>query len=136
MSLILRAEMVSDVGLVRDNNEDAAFTGRRLLALADGIGGMPAGELASDIVVRTFAEADVTIGPGDALHRLRDAATTANEKILRASRADPARDGMGTTATVALLTGDQLAMFHVGDSRAYLSRDHHISQLTRDDTFV
>ncbi len=139
MSLILRAEMVSDVGLFRDNNEDAAHAGRQLLALADGIGGMPAGELASDIVVRTLAEVDAVASPAapaDALELLRQAADTANGEIHRMSEADPANDGMGTTATAVLLAGDQLAVLHVGDSRAYVERDGSLRQLTRDDTFV
>jgi serine/threonine protein phosphatase PrpC len=139
MSLILRAEMVSDVGRFRDNNEDAAHAGRRLLALADGIGGMPAGELASDIVVRTLAGMDADVpadAPDEALELLRRAADTANREIHRVSESDPANDGMGTTATAVLLSGDQLAVLHVGDSRAYVERDGDLQQMTRDDTFV
>src|SRR3954462_1290823 len=109
MSLILRAEMVTDVGLVRSNNEDSALAGRRLLALADGIGGMPAGELASEIVVRTLAGIDTSAperDPESSLDVLRRAADQANREILRVSESDPANDGMGTTATAVLLTGD------------------------------
>jgi PPM family protein phosphatase len=136
MSFILRAEMVSDIGLVRSNNEDSAHAGPRLIALADGIGGMPAGELASDIAVKTLAGLDDTASPDDALKVLRQAAEVANREILRVSTSDPANDGMGTTATAVLLSGDQLAVLHVGDSRAYMQRDGELSQLTKDDTFV
>jgi serine/threonine protein phosphatase PrpC len=136
MSLILRAEMVSDVGLVRTNNEDAAHAGRWLLALADGIGGMPSGELASEIAVRALTAVDASTEPPDALDRLRAAAEAANLEIRQVSESDPANDGMGTTVTAVLLTGEQFAMLHVGDSRAYLRRDGALRQLTRDDTFV
>jgi protein phosphatase len=136
MSFILRAEVVSDIGLVRSNNEDSAHAGPRLLALADGIGGMPAGELASDIAVRTLAGVDDTTPSDEALAVLREAAEVANREILRVSASDPANDGMGTTATAVLLAGNQLAVLHVGDSRAYMQRDGQLSQLTKDDTFV
>src|SRR5258705_2120658 len=136
MSFILRAEVVSDIGLVRSNNEDSAHAGPRLLALADGIGGMPAGELASDIAVRTLAGVDDTTPSDEALAVLREAAEVANREILRVSASDPANDGMGTTATAVLLAGNQLAVPHVGDSRAYMQRDGQLSQLTKDDTFV
>jgi serine/threonine protein phosphatase PrpC len=136
MSFILRAAVVSDIGLVRTNNEDSAHAGRRLLVLADGIGGMPAGELASDIVVRTLAVLDDGPSTDDALSALRLAAEEANRKILEVSESDPANDGMGTTATAVLLSGDQLALLHVGDSRGYLVRNGELSQLTKDDTFV
>lgn len=143
MGWVLHAATVSDVGPVRTNNEDAAHAGRRLLALADGIGGMPAGELASEIVVRVLAElesppvpADTAEGPEEALAVLRTATEAANREILAVSESDKANDGMGTTATAVLLTGDQLALLHVGDSRAYLHRGGQLSQLTKDDTYV
>lgn len=136
MSFSLRTAVVSDIGLVRSNNEDSAHASRCLLALADGIGGMPAGELASDIVVKTLAELDDSSPTSDALGALRAAAETANREILLVSESDPANDGMGTTATAVMLAGDQLALLHVGDSRAYLLRDGELSQLTKDDTLV
>lgn len=136
MSFILRTAVVSDIGLVRSNNEDSAHASHHLLALADGIGGMPAGELASDIVVKTLAELGDAPTDADALGVLSRAAEAANREILQVSESDPANDGMGTTATAVLLTGDQFALLHVGDSRAYMSRDGELSQLTKDDTFV
>jgi serine/threonine protein phosphatase PrpC len=136
MSLTLRAATVSDIGLVRTNNEDSAHAGRHLIALADGIGGMPAGELASGIVVRTLAALDEDPVGTDALSVLRAATEAANQEILEVSESDLANDGMGTTATALLLSGDQIALLHVGDSRAYMQRDGELSQLTKDHTFV
>jgi protein phosphatase len=137
MSLTLRTATASDPGLVRTNNEDSAHAGGRLLAVADGVGGMPAGELASDIVIRALAPlAGSEAGGDDLLRALRDAVEEANRQIRAAGEADPATDGMGTTVTALVLTGDQFALLHVGDSRAYLLRDGELRQLTKDDTFV
>ena len=144
MSLILDAAAVSDLGLVRGNNEDSAFAGRRLIAVADGIGGMPAGELASEIAIRALAPLEDEPDVIDPVSRLRAAAEAANRKIREATESDPATDGMGTTIT-ALLLADVLAdgqgagtigLLHVGDSRCYLGRDGAMSQITKDDTFV
>lgn len=145
MSLTLRTAIASDPGLVRTNNEDSAHAGERLLAVADGVGGMPAGELASDILIRVLTPLDdpqVAGGATDeaagelALRALRDAVEEANRQIRAAGEADPATDGMGTTITALLLIGDRFALLHVGDSRAYLWRDCELRQVTKDDTFV
>jgi len=114
MSLRLRTAMVSDVGLIRSNNEDAAHAGTRLLAVADGIGGAPAGELASDIVIRTLIALEDVPDIGEPLDALRAAVEDANRQIDAATQADPARQGMGTTVTALLLTGDRFALLHVG----------------------
>jgi protein phosphatase len=137
MSLTLRTATASDPGLVRTNNEDSAHAGGRLLAVADGVGGMPAGELASDIVIRALAPlAESQEGGDDLLRALRDVVEEANRQIREAGEADPATDGMGTTVTALVLAGDEFALLHVGDSRAYLLRDGELRQLTKDDTFV
>lgn len=109
----------------------------RLIALADGIGGMPAGELASDIVIRSLAtlDRDGTAGR-DAMAALQGSVDAANDQIREAGSINDANDGMGTTVTAMLIFGDQIALFHVGDSRGYLLRDGTLSQLTKDDTFV
>lgn len=135
MSLILRAVVVSDLGLARENNEDAAYAGTRLVAVADGIGGLPGGEVASDIVIGALAELDRELGgsPLDALHKAIDAA---NRTIREAVDAAPDLSGMGTTLTAILLFGERMALAHVGDSRAYLLRNGEMTQLTRDDTYV
>ncbi|MEN3306549.1 MAG: family protein phosphatase [Micromonosporaceae bacterium] len=140
MTLILRAAAATDLGLVRGNNEDAAFAGRRLVVVADGIGGLPAGELASDAVMRALA--GLEDGPAEQpLPALRAAIEAANREIAEAGRIDPVRDGMGTTVTALLLSspgeaGPELVLLHIGDSRAYLLRDAELQRLTRDDTFV
>lgn len=136
MSVILRAAAATDVGLVRTNNEDSVYVGRRLLAVADGMGGMPAGELASDIVIRALAPLDEAPEQAEPLSSLRAAIETANGQIRAAAESDEARSGMGTTVTALLLAGDRLALLHVGDSRCYLMRDGALSQLTKDDTYV
>jgi PPM family protein phosphatase len=135
MGLILHAASVSDAGRVRSNNEDSAHAGRRLLAVADGMGGMPAGELASDIVIQALAPLDGRTHD-DPLTALRHAVDSANARIRKATESDRAQDGMGTTVTALLLSGDRIGLLHVGDSRCYLFRDSVLTLLTRDDTFV
>jgi len=136
MSLILRAAAVTDVGLVRTNNEDSAHAGRRLIAVADGIGGLPAGEFASDIVMRALAPLEDAPAGDDPLAELTGAVYAANRQIREMTESTSGRDGMGTTVTALLLSGEDLGMFHVGDSRAYLLRDDELTQVTKDDTFV
>jgi serine/threonine protein phosphatase PrpC len=137
MSLVLHTAAVSDIGLGRTNNEDSAYSGPRLIAVADGIGGMPAGELASAIVIRELAQLDdMDEAPADPVGVLRDTVAAANEKIRDISDFDEASDGMGTTVTALLLAGDQLALLHVGDSRGYVLHDGTMTQITKDDTYV
>jgi PPM family protein phosphatase len=137
MSLILRAVAATDVGLARDNNEDSVYVGRRLLVVADGMGGLPAGELASDILVRTLAVVDEAPDTGEPLQELIDAVRVANARIDEAAaQGNGERAGMGSTVTAVLLSGDRLAVLNVGDSRCYLNRAGRLTQLTRDDTYV
>ncbi|WP_341718485.1 protein phosphatase 2C domain-containing protein [Micromonospora sp. FIMYZ51] len=136
MTLILRSAILNDIGLVRTNNEDSALAGDRLVAVADGMGGLPAGEVASEIVIRILDELIPPTDPDAAADALRAVVSTANQRIHAAIAADPARDGMGTTLTAALLAGDKLILTQVGDSRCYLLREGRLRQLTRDDTFV
>ena len=136
MSLRLKTAVVSDLGLIRSNNEDAAFAGQRVLAVADGIGGAPAGEVASDIVIKALQALEEGPEPEDAQAALRAALAEANRQIGAATEADPGRQGMGTTVTALLVAGDQFALVHVGDSRGYLLRGGTLTRLTRDDTFV
>ncbi|MFC0007936.1 PP2C family protein-serine/threonine phosphatase [Micromonospora siamensis] len=136
MTLILRSAILNDVGLVRTNNEDSALAGDRLVAVADGMGGLPAGEVASEIVIRILDELTPPATADEAGDALRAVVSTANQRIRAAITVDPARDGMGTTLTAALLAGQELVLAQVGDSRCYLLRDGELTQLTRDDTFV
>jgi protein phosphatase len=136
MSLTLRAAVATDPGLIRSNNEDSAFAGSRLIVVADGMGGLPAGELASDIVISALRDLDTEDPTDDALLDLRAAVRAANLEIKKSADADDRRFGMGTTCTAMLLRDDQLAMVHVGDSRGYLYRDGTLTQITTDDTYV
>jgi len=136
MTFVVRAVAATDQGLVRSNNEDALFVGSRLFVVADGMGGLPAGELASDILVQSLAVVDDLPDTGEPLQDLIAALQAANERIEAAVSDDAARDGMGTTVTALLLAGDRVAALNVGDSRCYLIRDGELTQLTRDDTYV
>jgi protein phosphatase len=136
MSLSLHAAAVTDIGLVRTNNEDSAHAGRQLIAVADGIGGMPAGELASEMVIKAIAWLDDAPAQPDPVGALTEALTTANEQIRAAGESDGSQDGMGTTLTALLLSGERIGLVHVGDSRGYLLHEDNLLQLTRDDTFV
>ena len=136
MNLILHAACVSDLGLVRENNEDTAYAGTRLLAVADGVGGAPAGELASDIVIRTLSALETRADGDDPLTALSAALDSANQQVRQAAEADRGHEGLGTTLTAMLLSGDQLALLHVGDSRGYLLRGGQLEQLTKDETYV
>jgi serine/threonine protein phosphatase PrpC len=136
MTLKLRYAAVSDTGLIRSANQDSVHAGPRLLAVADGMGGMAAGDLASRIVIESVAPLDREIPDDGLIDALREALDTANGRIREAVAEEPTRDGMGTTLTAVLFTGTALALGHVGDSRAYLRREGQLQQMTRDDTFV
>jgi protein phosphatase len=126
----------SDVGLVRGNNEDSVYAGARLLALADGMGGHAAGEVASQLAIAALAHLDDDEPGGDLLSRLDAAIQEGNAAIAAHIEAEPALEGMGTTLTAILFAGDRLGLVHIGDSRAYLLRDGDLAQITKDDTFV
>lgn len=136
MTLVLRYAARSDRGLVRSNNEDSVYAGARLLALADGMGGHAAGEVASQLVIAALAPLDDDEPGGDLLDALADAVYAGNGAIADHVRAEPELDGMGTTLTAFLFAGKRLGMVHIGDSRAYLMRDGELTQISKDDTFV
>jgi serine/threonine protein phosphatase PrpC len=136
MALILRYAVRSDLGLVRGNNEDSVYAGPRLLAIADGMGGHAAGEVASKIVIATLEPLDDDRPPGDLIAAMREAVLEANHRIADAVAEDNNLDGMGTTLTALRFAGSQVALVHVGDSRAYLLRGDLLSQITHDDTYV
>jgi serine/threonine protein phosphatase PrpC len=136
MSLFLRYAVRSDLGLVRGNNEDSVYAGPRLLAIADGMGGHAAGEVASKIVIGTMEPLDDDRAPGDLISAMREAVLEANHRIADAVEQDKNLDGMGTTLTALRFAGSQVALVHVGDSRAYLLRGDVLSQITHDDTYV
>lgn len=136
MTLTLRYAAHSDRGLIRDGNQDSVYAGPRLLAVADGMGGMAAGDVASNIVIGAMAPLDEDV-PGDSLvDALRSAVDTANQQLRDTVDANPQLEGMGTTLTAILFSGSKIGMVHIGDSRAYLLRDGEFTQITKDDTYV
>ena len=136
MTLALRYAARSDRGLVRANNEDSVYAGARLLALADGMGGHAAGEVASQLVIAHLAHLDDDEPGGDLLSKLNDAVHEGNSAIAHEVEENPDLEGMGTTLTAILFAGDRLGLVHIGDSRGYLLRDGELVQITKDDTFV
>ncbi|HZN76502.1 MAG TPA: PP2C family serine/threonine-protein phosphatase [Micromonosporaceae bacterium] len=136
MTLTLRYAARSDRGLIRDGNQDSVYAGPRLLAVADGMGGMAAGDVASNIVIAAMAPLDEDV-PNDAMvDALRSAVETANQQLRDTVDANPHLEGMGTTLTAMLFSGSKIGMVHIGDSRAYLLRDSEFHQITKDDTYV
>ncbi len=136
MTLVLRYAARSDVGLVRSNNEDSVYAGARLLALADGMGGHAAGEVASQLVIAALAHLDDDESGGDLLASLDSAVHSGNSAIAAQVEMEPDLEGMGTTLTAILFAGNRIGMVHIGDSRGYLLRDGELTQITKDDTFV
>ncbi|MFC9893221.1 PP2C family protein-serine/threonine phosphatase [Nocardia sp. NPDC127579] len=136
MTLVLRYAARSDRGLVRGNNEDSVYAGARLLALADGMGGHAAGEVASQLMIAALAHLDDDEPGTDLLGKLDRAIHEGNAAIADQVEEEPELDGMGTTLTAILFAGSKLGLAHIGDSRAYLLRGGELAQITRDDTFV
>jgi protein phosphatase len=136
MALYLRYAVRSDLGLVRNNNEDSVYAGPRLLAIADGMGGHAAGEVASKIVIGTLEVLDEDRRIDDLMGSLRDTVVEANHRIADAVKQRKELEGMGTTLTALRFVGSQVGLVHVGDSRAYLLRNNSLTQITHDDTYV
>jgi protein phosphatase len=136
MSLSLRFAAGSHKGMIREGNEDSGYAGPRLLAIADGMGGQAAGEVASSEVISTIVTLDDDIPGSDILTSLGTAVQRANDQLLHMVQEDPQLEGMGTTLTALLWTGRRLGLVHVGDSRAYLLRDGVLTQITQDHTWV
>jgi serine/threonine protein phosphatase PrpC len=131
-ALALVAAAASETGLVRQNNEDAVYSGRWLFAVADGMGGHAAGEIASAAVIESLRAHDQDVAADALLEVLGHAVTEGNEKIARRAAEDPARFGMGTTLTAMLWSGDTAVLAHIGDSRAFRLRDGQLRQITED----
>jgi protein phosphatase len=136
MTLALRYVARSDVGLIREGNEDSGYAGPFLLAVADGMGGHAAGEVASSVALATLAHLEDDVPSTELLDALATAVNQANEAISDMVEKHPQLDGMGTTLTALLWSGRRLGLVHVGDSRAYLLRDGQFQQITHDHTFV
>ena len=125
----------SDVGRVRDGNEDSYLIQEPFFAVADGMGGHLAGDVASRTAVQTISE-HTQDGPSIGPEGLERAVKEANAVIHQKASSDPSLHGMGTTCTLVLIDGSEMHIAHVGDSRAYLLRGGEISQLTEDHTLV
>lgn len=123
----------TDVGCVRDHNEDSLVVAPPLFAVADGMGGHAAGEVASEIAVNVLAELAPKDLDGAALEH---AVEEANHEIIRAARDGRGREGMGTTLTACMLENERLIIAQVGDSRAYLLHHGKLQQLTRDHSLM
>ncbi len=123
----------TDAGRQRHANEDAYYARAPVFAVADGMGGAQAGEVASKIAADAFEERTDDGSPEQQLARV---AREANRRIFDLSQEDSSRSGMGTTLTGVLVSDDEVSIVHVGDSRAYLYRDGELRQLTRDHSLV
>ena len=126
----------TEIGLVRSSNQDSVYAGNRLLAVADGMGGMAAGDVASRLAIEAMTPLDEEFAGSDLLTALRTAVSDANRRIRDEVEADPEKQGMGTTLTAILFSGDRVGLVHIGDSRCYLLRGEEFGQVTRDDTYV
>jgi PPM family protein phosphatase len=131
--LIGRVAAVTDPGRTRRHNEDSYVIDPPLFAIADGMGGAQAGEVASKLATAALKESGAGSG-GE--QRIAELIREANRRVYDRSSSDPNTSGMGTTITVALVEDDHVAFGHVGDSRAYLIRDAEMQQLTEDHSLV
>lgn len=140
----IRYAALSDTGLVRESNQDTAYAGARLLAVADGFGtaGAPASAAAVDVFKRLEADG---VPAGELLNVLEDTVEQAGRAVHEATgrpeaddagRAEAGHDEAGTTLTAMFWTGSQLALVHIGDTRAHLLRDGELFQITHDHTLV
>jgi serine/threonine protein phosphatase PrpC len=125
----------TDTGRQRHANEDSYFARAPLFAVADGMGGAQAGEVASRIAAGAFERGRVN-EDAPAEGQLEQIAQRANREIHRLAQEDSSRAGMGTTLTAAILRDDEVALSHVGDSRAYVLRDGQLKRLTKDHSLV
>ncbi|MET8032495.1 MerR family transcriptional regulator [Streptomyces sp. NPDC005345] len=132
-SLGIRYAALSDTGLIRESNQDTAYAGSRLLAVADGFG--RAGATAGAAAVEALKPLETAgFAAGDLLNVLEEAVAEATSAVAGATGSSPAESG--TTLTAMLWTGSQLALVHIGDSRAHLLRDGELFQITHDHTVV
>ncbi len=135
-TLGIRFAAQSDIGLVRARNEDRAYAGSRVLAVADGMGGHSGGVQASAAAIDALTALEQDGSPADPMAALSRAVGQASDKLRALVESGPELDGLGTTLTAFLWSGSQLALAHVGDSRAYVLRDGELFRLTEDHTYV
>jgi PPM family protein phosphatase len=124
----------TDTGKKRRRNEDEYVVAPPLFAIADGMGGAQAGELASSLAAGAVRDDERVSGSGE--RRVAELIQEANRRVYQRSSQDASASGMGTTMTVALVEDGAVVFGHVGDSRAYLIRDGRLEQLTEDHSLV
>lgn len=141
MRLQFNAIAQSDLGLVRDGNEDSALISQNLIAVADGMGGHAGGEVASAIAINTLeallpviTDQEIDIDSREDL--FLNLSYEVDAQILRVSKEQPELSGMGTTLTALAITNDQVDLLHIGDSRCYLWRDKKLTRLSYDHTVM
>lgn len=140
--MTLQRFSISDIGNIRERNEDAFLeldilvNGNRgtLLVVADGMGGHRAGDVASRLVTETVKDHLLNYNTGDCCGILKDSIQHANSNVLKMSQERPECSGMGSTCTALLITDGKVFIAHAGDSRAYMVRDGLAHQLTTDHT--
>ena len=141
MRLQFNAIAQSDLGLVRDGNEDSALISNNLIAVADGMGGHAGGEVASAIAINTLEKllpviADTSIDIDSREDLFLNISYEVDAEILRVSKEKPELSGMGTTLTALSLTNNQVDLLHIGDSRCYRWRDNKLEKLSYDHTVM
>ena len=137
--LFLYSTTVSDVGTVRANNQDSSFAGEHLIAICYGMGGHAGGDTASSIAIRSLAhiEQDDTGGDVEVISRMMETSVmAAHDAIVGKAKRERKLAGMGTTVTAVALVAGYWVVAHIGDSRAYLLRDGHLSRITCDHSYV
>ena len=133
-ALAIRYAARTDIGRCRESNQDSAYAGSRLLAVADGMGS--GGARASAAVIDALKPLDASLPAGDLINALEQAVEQASATVGALGEAGPGSGQTGTTVTAMLWSGSQLALVHIGDCRAYLLRDGELFQITHDHTVV
>lgn len=136
MAFSLDFRIHSEVGRIRQNNQDAAYASPHMLLVADGMGGAAAGDLASAVAATEASQSDRRLDDDHLLEHMAGIVQRANDRIADLIHADLEIDGMGTTFCGAAFSGTKLGIAHIGDSRGYLLRDGVLEQLTHDHSWV
>lgn len=137
MSRYFQSVALSDVGLHRTENEDSAWAGLSVIAVADGLGGHAGGEIASSLAIKKISELEkLALNERNAETTVVDTFLTINRELAQAMKSNGELRGMGTTLTALFLGKEKTYLAHLGDSRGYLIRDGKINQLTKDHTVV
>lgn len=137
MSIGFNYAALSDIGKIRQSNQDSGYAGPNLLVLADGMGGPAGGDIASSIAIDHLRSLDTEADtPEEALESLREAIAQAHQELCERSTQDPALAGLGTTCIAIRRSQNAITMTHIGDSRAYRLRGGELRQMTNDHSFV